>query len=222
MKAKNNFLEIFNSCDEKLKDIAFTHISYANEHKATSNERLEYLGDSVLGLIVGDYLYNNYPVNEGKLSKVRSTFVCTQNLSSIAKELGIKERIKVGHSLKNVPLSDAILEDTIESMIAVIYLCKGLKVAYKVVTELLDIKSKLKKGIKPNDYKSDLIEYANKNKLKIEFVMSTYTTKGGQVNFKSGVRLNDEFYKYGTGSTKREAEQNASRLTLKKIGNDKK
>ena len=52
--------------------------------------------------------------------------------------------------------------------------------------------------------------------------MSTYTTKGGQTNFKSGVRLNDEFYKYGTGSTKREAEQNASRLTLKKIENDKK
>lgn len=214
---KNNFLEVFSTCDEKLKDIAFTHISYANEHKATSNERLEYLGDSVLGLIVGDYLYNNYPVNEGKLSKVRSTFVCTQNLSSIAKELDIKNRIKVGHSLKNVPLSDAILEDTIESMIAVIYLCKGLKTTYKVVTELLDIKAKLKKGVKPNDYKSDLIEYANKNKLKIEFVMSTYVTKGGQTNFKSGVRLNGEFYKYGTGSTKREAEQNASRLTLAKI-----
>lgn len=219
---KNNFLEIFESCDEKLKDIAFTHVSYANEHKATSNERLEYLGDSVLGLIVGDYLYNNLPVSEGKLSKVRSSFVCTQNLSNIAKELAIKERIKVGNSLKNLPLSDAILEDTVESMIAVIYLCKGLKVAYKVVTELLDIKSKLKKGIKPTDYKSELIEYAGKNKLKIEFVASTYETKGGQTNFKSGVRLNGEFYKYGTGSTKREAEQNASRLTLKKIEQDKK
>ena len=218
----SSFLEVFNTCDEKLKDIAFTHISYANEHKATSNERLEYLGDSVLGLIVGDYLYNNHPVNEGKLSKVRSVFVCTQNLSQIAKDLGIKDRIKVGHSLKNMPLSDAILEDTIESMIAVIYLCKGLKVTYKVVTELLDIKSKLKKGVKPSDYKSELIEYANKNKLKIEFVMSTYTTKGGQTNFKSGVRLNGEFYKYGTGSTKREAEQNASRLTLKKIESDRK
>ncbi|MBQ7880379.1 MAG: ribonuclease III [Clostridia bacterium] len=213
----NNFLKVFESCDEKLKDIAFTHSSYANAHKATSNERLEYLGDSVLGLIVGDYLYNNYPVNEGKLTKVRSTFVCTQNLSKIAKELGIKERIKVGSSLKNMPISDAILEDTVESMIAVIYLCKGLKVAYKVVTELLDIKAKLKKGVKPTDYKSELIEYAGKNKLKIEFVVSTYVTKGGQTNFKSGVRLNGEFYKYGTGSTKREADQNASRLTLKHI-----
>ncbi len=222
LKKNNNFLDVFNTCDEKLKDIAFTHVSYANEHKATSNERLEYLGDSVLGLIVGDYLYNNYPVNEGKLSKVRSTFVCTQNLSAIAKELGIKDRIKIGHSIKKENISDAMLEDTVESMIAVIYLSKGLKVAYKVVTELLDIKAKLKKGVKPTDYKSDLVEYANKNKLKIEFVSSTYLTKGGQTNFKSGVRLNDVFYKYGTGSTKREAEQNASRLTLKKIENDKK
>lgn len=219
---KNNFLDIFESCDEKLKDIAFTHVSYANEHRATSNERLEYLGDSVLGLIVGDYLYNNYPVSEGKLSKVRSTFVCTQNLSSIAKELGVKNRIKVGHSLKKEDISDAILEDTVESMIAVIYLCKGLKITSKAVVELLDIKSKLKKGVKPSDYKSDLIEYAGKHKLKIEFVVSTYETKGGQINFKSGVRLNGEFYKYGTGSTKREAEQNASRLTLKKIEQDKK
>ena len=217
LKRNNNFLEVFNACDEKLKDIAFTHVSYANEHKATSNERLEYLGDSVLGLIVGDYLYNNYPVNEGKLSKVRSTFVCTQNLSAIAKELGIKDSIKIGHSIKKENISDAMLEDTVESMIAVIYLSKGLKVAYKVVTELLDIKAKLKKGVKPTDYKSDLVEYANKNKLKIEFVSSTYITKGGQTNFKSGVRLNGEFYKYGTGSTKREAEQNASRLTLKVI-----
>lgn len=217
----SNFLEVFNSCDEKLKDIAFTHVSYANEHKATSNERLEYLGDSVLGLIVGDYLYNNYPVSEGKLSKVRSSLVCTQSLSAIAKDLEIKKHIKVGHSLKNIPLSDAILEDTVESMIAVIYLSKGLKVAYKVVVDLLKIKDKLKKGIKPNDYKSDLVEYANKNKLKIEFVSSTYETKGGQTNFKSGVRLNGEFYKYGTGSTKREAEQNASRLTLAKIEKDK-
>lgn len=214
---KNKFLETFNSCDEKLKDIAFTHSSYANAHKATSNERLEYLGDSVLGLIVGDYLYKNLPASEGKLSKIRSTFVCTQNLSDIAKQLNIKPKIKVGHSLKGMEISNAILEDTIESMIAVIYLCKGFKVAYNTVIELLDIKKKLSKGIKPSDYKSELQEYAQKNKLVLKYVGSTYTTKGGQTNFKSGVTLNDVFYKYGTGSTKREAEQNASKKTLEKI-----
>ena len=217
---KNNFLEIFNTCDEKLKDIAFTHSSYDNEHKATSNERLEYLGDSVLNLIVGDYLYNHYPINEGKLSKVRSTFVCTQNLSRVAKELNIKDKIKVGHSLKKADISDAVLEDTIESMIAVIYLSKGLKTAYNAVVDLLDVKKIMAKGVKPIDYKTTLQEYAQKNKLKIEYVMSTYVTKGGQTNFKSGVRLDNVFYKYGTGSTKREAEQNAARLTLAKIEKD--
>lgn len=217
---KNKFLQVFDECDEKLKDIAFTHISYANEHHASSNERLEYLGDSVLGLVVADYLYNNYPVNEGKLSKVRSSFVCTQNLSKIGRELDIQDKIKVGHSLKGVPISNALIEDTIESMIAVIYLCKGLKVAYKAVVDLLSIKSHLAKGIKPTDYKSALQEYAQKNKLELKYVGSTYITKGGQTNFKSGVTLNGVFYKYGTGSTKREAEQNASRLTLNKIEKD--
>ncbi len=214
---KSNFLEIFNSCDENLKTTAFTHSSYANEHHVLSNERLEYLGDSVLGLVVGDYLYNNYPANEGKLSKIRSNFVCTQNLSQIAKDLNIKNKIRVGHSLKASAISDAILEDTIESMIAVVYLSKGFKIAYKAVVNLLKLKENLAKGVKSTDYKSVLTEYASKNKLKIEFVSSTYITKGGQTNFKSGVRLNSKFYKYGTGSTKREAEQNASRLTLKML-----
>lgn len=218
---KSKFLDAFNECDEKLKDIAFTHVSYANEHRATSNERLEYLGDSVLSLVVADYLYNNYPVNEGKLSKVRSSFVCTQNLSKIGKELGIKEKIKVGHSLRGVAISDALVEDTVESMIAVIYLCKGLKVAYKSVVDLLNIKAALARGIKPTDYKSALQEYAQKNKIELKYVGSTYLTKGGQTNFKSGVTLDGVFYKYGTGSTKREAEQNASRLTLKQIEKSK-
>ncbi len=214
---KSNFLQVFNECDDKLKDIAFTHSSYANEHHATSNERLEYLGDSVLGLIIGDYLYNNYHVNEGKLSKVRSSFVCTQNLSKVGRELGLQHKIKVGHSLKGVEISDALIEDMVESMIAVIYLCKGLKVAYKAVIDLLNVKSTLKAGVKPTDYKSILQEFCQKNKYDIKYVFSTYLTKGGQTNFKSGVTINGEFYKYGTGSTKREAEQNSARLTLAKI-----
>ena len=80
---KNNFLETFNTCDDKLKDIAFTHISYANEHKATSNERLEYLGDSILNFAVADYLYNNFDVEEGQMSKWRSKMVNSDNLSNI-------------------------------------------------------------------------------------------------------------------------------------------
>ena len=102
-------------------------------------------------------------------------------------------------------------------MIAVVYLTHGLKTTQTAVIELLNVKSRLKKGIKQTDYKTELQEVCQRDKLKLEYVCSTYTTKGGQTNFKSGVKINGAFYKYGTGSTKRESEQNAARLTLKTL-----
>lgn len=220
-KTTKQFFDLFNSCDEKLKDIAFTHSSYANMHKATSNETLEFLGDSVLSLCVADFLYKNCSFNEGKLSKIRSTFVCTDSLSKLAKDMELDQKIKLGKSFKSHDVSNAMLEDLVESMIAVVYLSKGLKVTQKSVIEMLELKSALKKGVKATDYKTELQELVQKNKDKLEYVVTTYTTKGGQTNFKAGVRINGEFFKYGTGSTKREAEQNAARLTLKKIEKDK-
>lgn len=220
-KNSKKFYDTFLSCDEKLKDIAFTHSSYANEHKATSNETLEFLGDSVLSLCVADYLYKNCKYNEGKLSKIRSTFVCTDSLSKLAKDMELNDKIKLGKSFKDKTVSNAMLEDLVESMIAVIYLCKGIKTTQTVVLELLDLKSALKKGVKPSDYKTELQEYIQKQKSKLEYIVTTYITKGGQTNFKAGIKINGEFYKYGTGSTKREAEQNAARLTLKKIKDNK-
>ncbi len=219
-KCNQKFLQIFNSCDEKLKDIAFTHSSYANEHKATSNETLEFLGDSVLSLCVADYLYKNCKYNEGKLSKIRSTFVCTDSLCKLAKDMELDSKIKLGRSFKAHNVSNAMLEDLIESMIAVVYLSKGLKDTQKVVLDMLELKSALKKGVKQTDYKTELQEYTQKRKEKLEYVVTTYETKGGQMNFKAGVRINGEFFKYGTGSTKREAEQNAARLSLKKINKE--
>lgn len=220
MKKTKKFFELFQKCDDKLKDIAFTHSSYANEHKATSNETLEFLGDSVLSLCVADYLYKNCRFNEGKLSKIRSSFVCSDNLSKLAKEMEIESKLKLGHSFKDKKVSNAMLEDLVESMIGVVYLNFGLKTTQNAVIDMLDLKNALKKGVKETDYKSELQEYVQKSKQKLEYVISTYETKGGQTNFKSGVRIDGVFYKYGTGSTKREAEQNSARLTLKKLKGD--
>lgn len=218
MNKIKNFFDLFEKSNEKQKDIAFTHSSYANEHGAMSNETLEFLGDSVLSLCVADYLYKNSKYSEGKLTKIRSSFVCTDSLSKLAKEMKIAPRLKLGHSFKDKTISNAMLEDLVESMIAVVYLNFGLKETQNAVIEMLDLKNKLKKGIKDTDYKTELQEYIHKTKQKLEYVYSTYETKGGQTNFKAGIRIDGEFYKYGTGSTKREAEQNASRLTLKKLG----
>ncbi|MBQ3047590.1 MAG: hypothetical protein IJD48_01080, partial [Clostridia bacterium] len=143
---KNNFLELFNKCSEELKTLALTHSSFAHEKGVQSNERIEFLGDSVLSTIVSDYLYKHAKQTEGKMTKVRSTFVCTENLSKLAKELKIENKIKFGKSFKD-KVSDAILADTIESMIGVMYLSYGLPSIQTAVLDALRVKELLKQGV---------------------------------------------------------------------------
>lgn len=214
---KNNFMSLFEKCNEELKTLAFTHSSYANEHKTKSNERIEFLGDSVLSIIVSDYLYKNHNQTEGKMSKVRSTFVCAENLSQIAKQLKIEDRILFGKSFKGKDVSNSILADTIESMIGAIYLSFGLNSISSSVLEILNIKEKIKSGLKPSDFKSALQEYAQDKKHTLKYTAEKYLTKGGQENFRATVFVNDEFVAYGQGSSKREAEQNGAKLAMKKL-----
>ena len=213
---KNNFLSLFEKCSEELKDLAFTHSSFAHEKGVPSNERIEFLGDSVLSTIVSDYLYKYAKQTEGKMTKVRSTFVCTENLSKLAKELNIEPKIKFGKSFKD-KVSDAILADTIESMIGAMYLSFGLHSIQTAVLNALRVKELLKQGIKATDNKSELQEFVQAQKKKLTYTSETYLTKGGQENFKASVFVNKEFVSYGTGSTKREAEQNAAKKALEKL-----
>ena len=214
---KNKFIELFNKCSDELKSLAFTHSSYDHDKKIDSNERLEFIGDSVLRSIVSDYLYKHAHQNEGKMSKVRAMFVCTENLSSLAKELDIEKSIRLGKSFKEKSVSDAILADTIESMIGAMYLSFGLHSISNAVLDALKIKERLKKGVKAVDYKSELQEYTQGMKIKLKYNDETYLTESGQENFRANVFINNEFIAYGQGSTKREAEQNAAHLALKKI-----
>lgn len=213
---KNNFLQLFNKCSEELKNLALTHSSFAHEKNIESNERVEFLGDSVLSLIVSDYLFKHYHKTEGKMSKVRSNFVCTENLANLAKELGIASQIKFGKSFNN-SISDAILADTIESMIGVMYLSFGLHSISTAVLDALKVKEMLKNGVKVNDYKSELQEYAQANHIKLDYKMEKYILEGGSQNFRANTFVDNEFIAFGQGSTKREAQQNSAKLALKKL-----
>lgn len=213
---KNNFLELFNKCPNELKSLAFTHSSFANQNGVESNERIEFLGDSVLSTIVSSYLYKHCNKPEGKLSKIRASFVCTESLANLAKELGIEKNIKLGKSFHD-KVSDAILADTIESMIGAIYLTYGLHSISGAVLNALSVPEQLKKGIHSTDYKSILQEYSQSKKLKLEYKCDTYLTESGQTNFRANVLLDNKFMAYGQGSTKREAEQNAAKKTLDKL-----
>ena len=214
---KNNFLELFEKCSDELKTLALTHSSFAHEHKTESNERIEFLGDSVLETIVSDYLYRHLKKDEGKMSKVRANFVCTESLAEVAKQIDILPRIKFGKSFKGSAISDAILADTVESMIGAMYLSFGLPSISTAVLDILGVKTKLKSGIKPIDYKTDLQEYAQANKFKLEYKVEKYLLENGQENFRASSFVDGKFISYGNGSTKREAEQNAAHLALTKL-----
>lgn len=213
---KNNFIDLFEKCSDELKDLAFTHSSFAHEKGIESNERIEFLGDTVLSTIVSDYLYKHCKQTEGKMTKIRSKFVCTESLGALAKELGVEKRIKFGKSFQG-QISDAVLADTIESMIGVMYLSFGMHSISTAVLNALKVKKTIKAGIKPIDSKSELQEFIQSNKQKLEYTVEKYVTKGGQENFRASVFVNKVFISYGQGSTKREAEQNAAKLALKKL-----
>ena len=214
---KHRFLELFEKCSAELKALAFTHSSFANEKKVESNERVEFLGDSVLSTIVSDYLYKHYHQPEGKMSKIRASFVCTENLSRLAKELNVESKIRFGKSFKGNEVSDAILADTIESMIGVMYISFGMPSIASAVIDALKVKENLKAGKISKDYKSELQEYTQDKKIKLEYKVERYTTDGGQENFRANAFIDGKFIAFGQGSTKREAEQNSAKKTLTKL-----
>ncbi len=217
---KNSFIELFEKCSSELKDLAFTHSSFANEKKIDSNERIEFLGDTILSTIVGDYLYKHTKLNEGKMTKIRAQFVCTENLANLARTIKIENRIKLGKSFKD-KVSDAVLADTVESMIGAMYLTYGLHSIQTSVLDALKVKELLKAGMKAQDYKSELQEFCQENKMKLEYKVEKYLTAGGQENFRANTFVNKEFLSFGQGSTKKEAEQNSAKLALQKLNKNK-
>ncbi len=216
-KAKNSFLELFEKCSKDLKTLAFTHSSYAHDHGTQCNERVEFLGDSVLSTIVSDYLYKHYFYVEGKMSKIRASFVCTDSLADLAKQLDIAPRILFGKSFKKSAISNAVLADTIESMIGVMYLTYGMPSIANAVLEALQVKQKLAAGLTSTDYKSSLQVMMQESKRKLTYKVETYLTQGGQENFRANVFVDGEFVSFGQGSSKREAEQNAAHLAISKL-----
>ena len=200
---------------------ALTHRSSVKDKKL-SNERLEFLGDAVLELVVTEFLINNYPtIDEGKLSKIRAASVNTQTLSNIARKLGLSKYIIVGKSEKKEGIvnNDSILEDTFEAIVGAIYLDRGLEKARRFIEfHLVDtIKAIAEKGI-IFDYKTHLQELTQK----MFGCLPTY-----QIVREEGQEHNKTFYcdvfvdnvKYGsgTGKSKKEAEKNAAREAVEKL-----
>ena len=209
--------------DQEVLTQAIVHRSYINEHpefKLDHNERLEFLGDAVLELVVTEYLYNNLPNPEGDLTNWRASLVNGSNLAEVSKNLGIDEFLMMskGESKdKNSKARQYILANAIEAIIGAIYLDQGLKIAKKFIAE--NILSGLKEIIAQKlyiDAKSSFQEKAQE-KIGVTPIYKVLESSGPDHAkvFKIGVYLEKELIATGAGTSKQEAQTEAAKKALK-------
>lgn len=207
--------------DPTILSLALTHRSALETKKVRqSNERLEFLGDTVLELIVSRYLYEKFPsYSEGRLTKLRSALVCQETLNEVARELNLGSYLILGkgEDLAGGREKPHILANAVEALIGAIYLDKGLTAARRIIHK--KIISKLPSIIKQKrevDPKTMLQEYVQSIK-KVTPKYKTILTKGPEHKKKFVVVATIDNIKYmvGEGKTKQEAEQNAAKKTLK-------
>lgn len=212
--------------NEKLFQKALTHSSYANEQRARriqNNERLEFLGDSVLGFVSADYLYNHFPeLPEGELTKLRAAVVCEQTLYEIAKELGIDREIKLGHGedLGGGRQRPSILADAVEALLGAIYLDGGIEPARAFVLSFVPRKAEAaRRGGAFKDYKTMLQEIVQKNRQEtLEYRLAGSEGPDHNKLFTMQLLLNSNVFAEGRGKSKKEAEQMAAKQALELMG----
>lgn len=211
--------------DLTLLDNAFTHSSYANECKdqaVSDNERLEFLGDSVLSICVSDYLYRNFHANEGEYTRIRSFVVSEDALAAIAKSLSVDNYIRIGRGEEYTGGRDkkAILADCMEAIFAAYYLDQGFEAVKEFILGLLvpAIRKVLENKHK-KDYKTLLQEFVQKKFKTIP--MYTLVKSDGpdhDQKFYFSVSFNHETYGPMEGHSKKDAEQNVAKLAWDALG----
>ncbi len=206
--------------DMRLYEIAFSHSSYANEHKAKKDyERLEFLGDAVLDLVMADYLYRNHNENEGEMTKVRASYVCENALYEYSLDLGLNKYIKVGHGeeLNGGKLKKAIVADIFESLMGAIYLDLGYTTVRKVILNIIVPYVTNPDITFFSDYKSALQEAVQTTKKSLYYELIEEQGPPHDKKFKMQVRVDGIIYGEGVGSSKKEAEQLAAKNALEKL-----
>ena len=207
----NELYEILNikPKNEKLYSIALTHSSYANEHKAKKDyERLEFLGDAVVDLVVADYLYSNHNESEGEMTRVRASYVCENACAKYAEAIEYAPYIRVGHGQIN-NINETIIADIFESIMGCIYLDQGLEAARSLFKQVV-IPCVENHSIFSIDYKSKLQELVQTTKKSLEYRVVNESGPAHDKSFEVEVVIDNIIYGRGTGKSKKEAEQKAA------------
>ncbi len=187
---------------------ALTHSSYSNEHNCENYERLEFLGDSVLQILMSDYLYNNMKLDEGDMSKTRASYVCESACAKYAEVIEFKPFIRVGHGQLN-NINDTIVADIFEAIMGCVYLDQGLEVAKRLFDQVV-IPCVKSHSIFLGDYKSKLQELVQTTKKSLEYRLISETGPAHDKVFEIEVVIDNIIYGRGVGKSKKEAEQRAA------------
>lgn len=203
---------------ELLKN-ALTHTSYAYEHHVASNEKLEFLGDSILEFVSSEFMYNKYTnLKEGEMTKVRATVVCEESLYKIAKLHNFSDFLLLGKSevMTGGNKRPAILADSVEAVIAAIFIDGGLEEAKRFIIKNLDKEIDIAtKNVGKKDYKTVLQEELQKNgDVKIEYTIIKETGPDHDKRFEAEVSLNGKVLATGKGKSKKEAEMQAAKKAI--------
>jgi len=198
-----------------LLERSLTHRSYAYENGGLpTNERLEFLGDSVLGLVVTDTLYRTHPdLPEGQLAKLRAAVVNARALAGIGRELRLGEHILLGRGEETTGGRDksSIVADTVEAVIGAVYLDRGLEVATELVHRLFDPLIAESAGLGAGlDWKTSLQELCAAASYGVPEYVVDESGPDHQKSFRARVRVSDALYGDGRGHSKKEAEQQAA------------
>lgn len=202
---------------------ALAHSSYANErwhNSLLSNERLEFLGDSILGMVVAAYLYRNFPDRpEGELTRMRADMVCETSLAQIAVRLDLGKHLLLGHGEERFGgrTRPSILADAVESVIAACFLDGGMSAAESFINRFVLCDVPVSK-LHNTDYKTALQELIQQKKNQVLcYRLVGESGPDHDKTFTAQVLLNDAVIGEGSGSSKKRAEQDAARAALEKI-----
>ena len=200
---------------------ALTHSSYANETRSgENNERLEFLGDAALSIVVSDYLFKRYHIAEGDLTRLRATLVCEKSLCAFAREAGLGAFLKLGKGEEQTGGAErtSILADAFEAVIAAIYLDGGLSAAKSFILPFVERALDNEQG-GFHDYKTMLQEIVQQNPGELlSYTLAEESGPDHDKRFLVEVRLNSNVIGRGEGRSKKNAEQNAAREALELMG----
>ena len=209
--------------NKALLENALTHSSYANENRERhlpDNERLEFLGDSILGFVVAEYLYRNFPDKpEGELTRIRADLVCERNLAEAAATIELGSYLLLGHGEEQSGgrTRDSIVSDAMESVIAASFMDGGFAAAKEIIDRL--ILSNIPKGRPRNfDYKTAFQELVQRKKdQQIHYELTGESGPDHDKHFEVEVLLNGRAVGHGVGSSKKRAEQAAAEAAIEAL-----